>query len=56
MTKFYQVKSFTNPDIIYTVRQLLDGSWHCSCPQGVFKGKCNHIRKVRHQKLKRSKK
>jgi hypothetical protein len=50
--RFYQVKSFSDPNKIYVVRQLPDGSWHCSCPQGVFRGKCNHIQKIRHLKLK----
>ena len=64
--EFYKVKSFSDPNITYTVRRLATGEWRCECPAFVFNErkmiksglipKCNHIRKLRHQKLKRSKK
>ena len=51
--KFYQVPSFSDPNKKYTVRQLPDQSWHCDCPSFVFRQKpCDHIRKIRHQKMK----
>lgn len=63
MTEFFQVKSFTNPKTIYTIRQIFpSGEFKCSCPYFVFnenkmikKGlvpKCNHVRRLRHEKLK----
>jgi hypothetical protein len=53
--RFFKVDSFSTEGIIYTVRQLPTGEWRCECPAFVFgKNKmCNHIRKVRHLKMKR---
>jgi hypothetical protein len=50
--KFYEVKGFTDPDIIHIVRHLENGEWRCDCWPFIRKGKCDHIRKVRHLRLK----
>lgn len=55
MTKFYKIKSFTDPKKEYTVRQFDNGLWRCDCPIFVFKerkGDCKHIieAKSSHQK------
>ena len=53
--KFYKIKSFTTPGVVYTVRRLPTGEWRCDCPYFIFqKGKkpmCDHIRKARHIKM-----
>lgn len=54
--RFFKVKSFSTPGKEYQVVQDIYGVWHCTCPAYVFqKRNCNHIRKVRHQKLKHHK-
>lgn len=57
--KLIKVKSFTDLNKEYTVRQLDSGEWRCDCPNFIFNerkiGSCNHIRKVRHLKLKKPK-
>jgi len=59
--KFYKVKSFTEKGKFYYVRKMANGFsgalWRCDCPSFVFQKKrqernCDHIRKVRHLKLK----
>lgn len=38
------VTSSSNPDKKYTVRQMPDKTWACSCPHFVFRNKqCKHI-------------
>ena len=54
MAKFYKVKSFTVPDLEYQVVNGVEG-WKCDCPGFAFSKRgviCDHIRKVRHQKMK----
>jgi len=50
--KLIRVKSFTDPNIEYTVRQTEDGDWLCSCPNFLTRAKqiimCKHIGKVIH--------
>ena len=54
--KFFKVESFSEPHKQYIIRKITDFrdnvEYKCECPQGVFKGKCDHIRKIRHMKLK----
>ena len=60
--RFYEIKSFTEASTTYQVRKLPDGEWRCGCIGFVMnEGKnkragirpmCDHIRKVRHQKMK----
>jgi hypothetical protein len=61
--KLFKVKSFSDPNKEYIVRLLLpEGRWMCNCifflmnegrmrREGLVP-KCDHIRKVRHEKLK----
>jgi len=50
--KLIRVKSFTDPNIEYTVRQTEDGDWLCSCPNFLTRAKqiiiCKHLGKVIH--------
>jgi len=50
-----KVRSFSRPDVVHTVWQDRTG-WHCDCEYYQFRGfrnnECDHIRKVRHQKMK----
>lgn len=51
--RFFTVQSFSNPNKRYVVRQTSDGEWRCDCPFFVFRNKkCDHIRKIRHTKMK----
>lgn len=51
--RFYYVKSFTDPNKIYTVRHVDFGDWRCSCPYFVFnRKKCDHIRRKQKVKMK----
>lgn len=43
LARFFEIKSFTQKDVTYTVRRMPDDTWHCSCPQGVFNRLCKHI-------------
>lgn len=54
---FYKIKSFTDPNVEYTVRHMPAGEWLCDCPGFMFQFRqknqvCDHIRKARHMKLK----
>ena len=54
----FEVPSFTDPNKTYVVRKTDDG-YRCDCPHFIFREKqihkCDHIRKLQHLKLKRSK-
>jgi len=52
MRKF-KVKSFSRPDLFHVVTQWNNGDWSCGCEYSLYKNKtCDHIRKVRHLKMK----
>ena len=52
--KFYNVKSFSDPKKVYTVRHMGFGDWRCDCAHFVFRRKgCDHILRVRHLRMKR---
>ena len=40
--QFFEVPSETVPGVKYTVIHKADGTWSCSCPQGIFQGRCKH--------------
>ncbi len=49
----YRVKSFSRPDVVHTVTQHDNGDWSCDCEYALYKNKtCDHVRRVRHQKMK----
>ena len=61
--KFFEVPSFSQKGIIHIVRFLLpEGEWRCNCKAFVLNEakmranglvpSCDHIRRVRHQKMK----
>ena len=60
--RIFKVKSFSVPNLTYTVRQLPTGEWKCGCLNFTMnEGKrrkngqstnCDHIRKVRHLKMR----
>lgn len=51
--QFYKINSFTNPEKAYMVRHMPSGEWVCGCPSFLFRNQpCDHIRRVRHQKMK----
>jgi hypothetical protein len=48
--KFYKVKSFTEPEVEYTVRNFGEGEYRCDCPAFVFSEKeCKHIASIRYR-------
>ena len=51
--KFFKVRSFTDKGKTYTIRQTTDEGWKCDCPAFVFNGKCDHVKKFRHQKMEK---
>lgn len=51
--RFFETQSFSDPSAKHIVRQTAEGEWRCDCPGFVLgKKKCDHIRKVRHQRMK----
>jgi hypothetical protein len=43
----WTVPSFTDGNVEYTVKQLLNGTWSCTCPQHRYRGgECKHITKA----------
>lgn len=51
--KIYESKSFTS-NTIYKVVQNDNGRWYCNCPFQFNHPNeiCDHIRRIRHQRLK----
>ena len=56
MPQTIRIKSFSR-DIYHNVRQLSNGDWWCDCENFSYRGHkdgaCDHIRKARHQKMRR---
>jgi hypothetical protein len=52
--KIWKVKSFSRENEAHIVWQKDDGSWNCTCEAKSFHPSwtCDHIRSVRHQKMK----
>lgn len=39
---FYDIPSESTPGVVYKVIHKADGTWSCSCPDGIFRGRCKH--------------
>jgi hypothetical protein len=48
--KEFIVKSNSDPDKTYIVKQLADGSMTCDCPGFGFRRKCKHIESIKEKK------